>query len=814
MSPDLLCRSSRAVMFLCSLLVFDSASALTVQCVSNATELQIALNNAATNNLPDVIGLEAKTYALTSPLSVNVTDGYALTIQGGYSTGCASLINSVPDNTIITGANNIGTRVSLSSSSGGITLRGFSITAMNPAAGANAILVKDDSVYDSIHIENLAVYGNTTAGPNDYILALLASGGLLFDDNIVHDNAAAKNAVYVTANLPALPITIANNTIANNTSNGLYVSVYSESQILLFNNILWNNGANDLTVPGVITPTPPLASNNTWKNCAQCGGLSIASINQSSVNPQLTPNYRLGSSSAAINSGLPLPTVLPALDAGGNFRVKDGAPDRGAYETTASDPPAAYTVTTTGDVGQGTLRDAITNANMAGGPAIISFNIGNSGCGPQIISLSTPLPSITVPMTINGYSQSGASLNTLPLPPGGEIKSNATLCVMLLGATSPTVTSAIVVDTSAPSYVHVDIRGILFENFTRAIDFSGGDGHWVHGNSFGGPFLFGTFQGNGIGIQIDGGIADVIGGPAAADVNLIGLSTGVAGVVITGGLNAGSNSAHTVVNNSIGGEPAGAGATYGNINHGIQIINSRQNSILSNWISANGGDGINIDNSAYNLVQKNTIGSTNSLLGNDGTGVHLLDGAFKNRIGSANPAGTSGVNEITANGGAGVWISPDAGIRNQVSGGGIYRNSGLAIDLAQAGPTLNSANENSGPNNSLHKPVLTKANLTISPQNFTVVGTIPTTANSTRVVTFYASQFCGDALQIMGSQSFTSSPAGVIDLNINLPIPIFSPAYITVLSSSVFVPADTSEISNCKKLSINDDIFYDGYDDF
>lgn len=814
MSPYPLCRSLNAVMFLCALLSFDTASALAVKCVSNATELQNALNDAASNNLVDVIGLEAKTYVLTAPLSVNIADGYALTIQGGYSAGCASLINSVPDTTIITGGNNIGTLVSLASSSGGITLRSFSITGMKPAAGANAILVKDDSAHDSIHIENVAVYGNSVAGPNDYILALLASGGLLFDDNIVHDNASAKNAVYVTANLPALPIIIANNTIANNASDGLYVSVYSESQILLFNNILWNNATNDLAVPGIITPTPPLAANNTWKNCAQCGGLSAASINQSTVNPQLTATYRLGSSSLAINSGLPLPTVLPAIDAGGNFRVKDGAPDRGAYETTTMDPPVAYTVTSTADAGAGSLRDAITNANVTGAPAIISFNIGGSGCGPQIISLNTSLPSITVPMIINGYSQSGASVNTLPLPQNGEIKSNATLCVMLLGATSPTVASAIAVDATAPSYVHVDIRGILFENFTRAIDLSGGDGHWVHGNYFGGPFLFGTVLGNGIGIQIDGGIADVIGGPAAADVNLIGLSSGVAGVVITGGLSAGSNSIHTVVNNSIGGEPTGAGATYGNINHGIQIINSRQNSILGNWILANGGDGISIDNSAYNLVQKNTIGSTNNLLGNDGAGVHLLDGAFKNRIGSTNPAGASGINEITGNGGPGVWVAPDAGIRNQTSGGGIYRNSGLAIDVAQAGPTLNLASENSGPNNSLHKPVLTKANLTISAQNFTAVGTIPTTANSTRVVSFYASQFCGDALQLLGSQSFTSSPAGVVDLNIILPAPIFSPAYITVLSNSIFVPADTSEISNCKKLSSNDDIFYDGYDDF
>ena len=58
------------------------------------------------------------------------------------------------------------------------------------------------------------------------------------------------------------------------------------------------------------------------------------------------------------------------------------------------------------------MRDAITLAN----PAIttgdtITFNI--PGAGVQVISPTSALPPITDPLTINGYSQPGASANTL-----------------------------------------------------------------------------------------------------------------------------------------------------------------------------------------------------------------------------------------------------------------------------------------------------------------------------------------------------------------------------------------------------------------
>jgi CSLREA domain-containing protein len=57
-----------------------------------------------------------------------------------------------------------------------------------------------------------------------------------------------------------------------------------------------------------------------------------------------------------------------------------------------------------------TLRAAIQRANAISGADTIDFNI--PGVGVHTITPATALPTITDPVTIDGYSQPGASLNT------------------------------------------------------------------------------------------------------------------------------------------------------------------------------------------------------------------------------------------------------------------------------------------------------------------------------------------------------------------------------------------------------------------
>jgi len=71
---------------------------------------------------------------------------------------------------------------------------------------------------------------------------------------------------------------------------------------------------------------------------------------------------------------------------------------------------ATFTVTNTNDAGAGSLRQAIMDANGAAGADTIAFDI--SGSGVHTIAPATALPKITGAVTMDGYTQTGASANT------------------------------------------------------------------------------------------------------------------------------------------------------------------------------------------------------------------------------------------------------------------------------------------------------------------------------------------------------------------------------------------------------------------
>lgn len=806
--------------FACAgILASTLANAIVPQCVQTAAELQSALAAAATDNQANYIGVAASTYNLGASLVMNITDGYPVTIEGGYAAGCAGLPTPVPDNTIINGAN--GTNLRLVTQRGGLTVRNLTLSGFKPAAGTDAIFIGTSYGNDTLRIERLAVSGNGVNGINDSILDIYPAGALEFHDNIVHDNSNALAAVRVVAFYADLPIYIANNTVTANAGPGMAIKIYSVLPAVLSNNIFWNNGTSDLVVDPNVGNERPAAFNNTWLNCSGCTNLSLASDNNSTADPKLTtsaPKFRLNTGSPAINSGIPVPLTLGALDAAGNTRVVGSAPDRGAYETGTNDLPAhTYLVTSTADDANNilTLRGAIKAANTAGVPASIHFHF-SAGC-PQVIQLATPLPPITVPMIIDGYSDPGSAMNTAQPGPVNDIPFNATICPILFGSSSPAPANALSVSDTANSTVHLEVRGLRLENFQTAIALSGGNGHWIHGNAFAGPFIFNSVIGNGIGVQIDGGFADVVGGLATADANLIGASSGSAAVLISGGSGSVGNWYHTVIHNSVGGDPTGtADASYKNTNDGIVVKNARQQNVFDNWVVANGGDGVVLDGCTTTLVQSNRIGSNiNAGLGNAGMGVRIRGGAGSNWVGTTEAGLVGRGNIINANGGAGVLVDLDAATYNQVTDNTILNNGGLAIDLALLGPTANTGTENSGPNRLLHKPFLTSAVYTATPGVMKVSGTLNTTsANEYRYISFYGSGRCGgDASSPLGTYALQSDATGLLKFTLNVPQPSYGPAWITATDDDYTAGVNsTSEISNSRRLTAMDDIFYDTFD--
>jgi hypothetical protein len=90
---------------------------------------------------------------------------------------------------------------------------------------------------------------------------------------------------------------------------------------------------------------------------------------------------------------------------------------------------ATYSVTTVADAGPGSLRQAILDANLTAEADDIHFAI--PGGGVKTINLLTQLPAITKSLTVNGFSQPGASANTLNTIEGGL---NTVLRIELTGA--------------------------------------------------------------------------------------------------------------------------------------------------------------------------------------------------------------------------------------------------------------------------------------------------------------------------------------------------------------------------------------------
>jgi uncharacterized protein (TIGR02145 family) len=133
-------------------------------------------------------------------------------------------------------------------------------------------------------------------------------------------------------------------------------------------------------------------------------------------------------------------------------------------------------VTNVSDQGTGSLRKAIDDANSNPGPDIILFNI--PGEGPFTLKTLSPLPTITDPVVIDGYSQPGASLATL------------TQLIQLDGTSSGSGSNGLTINAS-----NCSVRGLVINKFLgTGIQIANGKENWIKANSI--------YDNGGLGIEL------------------------------------------------------------------------------------------------------------------------------------------------------------------------------------------------------------------------------------------------------------------------------------------------------------------------
>jgi len=391
-----------------------------------------------------------------------------------------------------------------------------------------------------------------------------------------------------------------------------------------------------------------------------------------------------------VNSPTQITATVPAGASSGLVRVT--TPGGTSASATGFTVTAGYVVTNINNTNAGSLREALTFANTTTG---LNITFGIPGAGIKTITPLSPLPIVSRPLTIDGYTQPTSAVNTVAT--GGA--KNTQLRIELNGASAGATATGLHLTGGIST-----VRGLAINRFgLDGLVLETNGGNTVEGNYIGtnptGTLDLGN-GGNGITILSP---SNNIGGATAGAGNVISGNTG-AGVLITG-LN---NDNSQVLGNYIGINAAGTAA----LANGRGVIISDQarlntvggTAVAARNIIAGCEFGVLIAGTGTrdNLVQGNYIGTNatgTAAIANE-YGVGISDGASANTIGgNATTPGQPPANLISGNTNNGILITGAAG--NTVQGnylgtnlagiasfGNFTTTSGISIADASTGNTI------------------------------------------------------------------------------------------------------------------------------
>jgi len=745
----------------------------------------------------------------------------------GRGNGAGIELNNARANTI--GGTTPGARNLISGNSNGIRLLGSGIAAatnviqgnwIGPASAGGSGLFQSTPVRIDAGVGNLI--GGTIVGAGNRVAFNVGTGIQLVGGT---NNSVRGNSIFSNGNLG---IDLGANGLTANDPNDADGGVNLLQNFPVITNVLGTS--SDTAIQGTLHSR----SNATYEldffsNVARDSsgfGEGEKYLGSAGVTTDASGN-------ATFN--VTLPATLLGREVSATATDADGNSSEFSAGFTAGStiPPATFTVINTNDSGPGSLRQAILDANASPTPGQHLIQFAVPGSGLRTITLITSLPTPTESVVIDGFTQSGASPNTLA---NGN---NANQLIRVHG-------SALVgngVTLNSPSNV---VRGIIFTGFaSQAIDIVS-DGNDIEGCLFGitpagatsanslavqvrgsrnrlggtSPAQRLVISGNGDGLNLGfGSTSNVVQGcfvgtgvsgtgvvPTLGNGIIISGTSGVIGGtvagarnVICGQANGGisiTGSGHTIQGNFIGTDVTGTNV-YASFSAGIALggVNTLVGGSAAgagNVIAGFNAGGISVTGPT-NVIQGNFIGTdpTGTLvLGNGGNGI-VISFTSGNTIGGTN-AGEG--NAIAFNGG-GVNIS--GGTNNAVRGNRIHSNTGSGIKLGVSGNVNDPNDADSGPNDLQNYPVITNA--TGSPAGTTIMGTLHSRANTTYQLDFFSSivrdvVFRGEGQTYLGSGIVTTDGAGNGTFNVAVSGVMFG-RQISATATDPF--GNTSEFSDC-----------------
>jgi CSLREA domain-containing protein len=491
---------------------------------------------------------------------------------------------------------------------------------------------------------------------------------------------------------------------------------------------------------------------------------------------------------------------------------------------------ATFTVDSTSDAGLSactaaagdcSLRGAIAAANATPILDLIAFDIPTDDAGYQATTQhwriavgATSLPSIEMPLTLDGYTQAGALANTNSPVQGGL----NTVLKIELSPLTPLLGTGFVIAQNAPATV--TLRGLAINSFGSQLVINGNSAHRVEGCFFGTningstpAIALGTSSNKGL--VIFGSGAHVIGGVLPAARNLIsGMTYGVASFFPSDGLQ--------VQGNLIGTNATGT-QMIGNFLEGFYAAGSLTNAQIGgadpaarNVIAGSGWSALNFRASGAAVSYLGTRIEGN-FLGTDMTGTRAF-GNGRDPNASAPRATINFFNgescQLNIGGPAPgqanlIAFGHDAGIHSRCRGlsstaNRFFNNRGLAIDLSPTdfsdGATANDAlDADDGGNRLQNFPDFTvpagflpSGGLSTSLQY--LVDSTPANASYPITVHFYRGACGGGSEKLMQTDVYTAAQAqNLKTITLNSPdggnmLPLVATAIDAAGNNSEFSP--------------------------